>query len=179
MLPSAAHDGAAARTRLPALPSQLSPNWPDLSKVRDFDQNAKRKSEQSYRKRHGARSLPELTEHQQVRARLPGDKHWGPPTAVTGYRGNQSYLIRNKRHLMPIPTSELVTQTSEPISQSSNQTDHAPVASEEPGSSSLIVQPAARVPSTEIIQDQEALSEAGYRTRSGRISKPVSRYGFS
>jgi len=79
--------GRTIRTKLPTITQKLSPAWPDLSDVKSNDASAKAKSADGFNKRKGARKLPELREDQQVRIRLPHEKHWSQPEDIISRRG--------------------------------------------------------------------------------------------
>ena len=74
--------GRAMRTKLPTLPQNLTPSWPDMEAVRDKDAQSKRKSAESFNCRNGARKLPPLMEGQNVRIKLPKDKYWSQPEKI-------------------------------------------------------------------------------------------------
>jgi hypothetical protein len=104
--------GRRTRSTLPAMSSQLAPEWPDLLRVREKDASGKAKSEESFRKQHGARPLPELRDGQSVRIKLPGDKSWSDPTSVASRSGTNSYLVRNREFLQVVPDVEPLAEKS-------------------------------------------------------------------
>lgn len=102
--------GRELRTKLPSLPSNLDPNWPDLQKIRDNDAEYKLLCKQHYDRRHGARQLPPLNTGDQVRLKLDADKTWEVRgKVVTEHQLPRSFEIqtdrgtfrRNRRHLKP------------------------------------------------------------------------------
>ncbi|XP_043192151.1 uncharacterized protein K02A2.6-like [Amphibalanus amphitrite] len=96
--------GRELRTRLPKLTSEED----GLKEARSRDMQQKKRTEQRYRKRHGAKSLPVLERGDHVRVRTEAEKQWSETKAlVTKRLGPRSYLIshrgttyrRNRRHL--------------------------------------------------------------------------------
>ncbi|KAA0202914.1 hypothetical protein HAZT_HAZT001096, partial [Hyalella azteca] len=119
--------GRRTRSTLPVLSAELAPNWPDFSRVRDRDSTAKVKSEESFKRQHGARPLTELRDGQSVRIKLPGDKAWSDSTSVASRLGKNSYLVRNREFLQTVPDD--VPATEEPREQTARGGE-CPVAPE-------------------------------------------------
>ena len=162
--------GRHLKTTLPVVPSVLLPKWPDLEKVRATDAALKLKSVNNFNRIKGARPLPELDPNESVRIKLPKHKEWSEPSSLIGKITPNSYVIRNRKFLKPVP--EYNPQTNQPV------------VAEKLGD------PVGGVPrdddeahdSVELPNPEENLSFPnsfpGYVTRSGRISRPVDRYGY-
>lgn len=150
--------GRNIRTKLPTLPSNLTPKWPDFTVVKNNDSLAKEASTDNYNRRHGARPLPVLHDGQQVRIRLPNDKQWSDAEQLLSRRGASSYIVRNRRHLQPIPS----VQTPSKPESSSREEDDTEGGEGTVGSSDEQPMPAIQKP-TNI-------------SRYGRIIKPVLKY---
>ena len=69
--------GRNNRTKLPMVPQNYKPEWPDYKQVDKRNNEEKLKSVESYNKRKGI--PPPLEEGQQVRIRLPQEKRWSEP----------------------------------------------------------------------------------------------------
>jgi transposase InsO family protein len=165
--------GRNIRSKLPTLPRNLAPCWPDMSVVRNNDDRAKQRSAESFNKRMGARKLPELSEGQQVRIRLPLQKQWSQPESVLLRRGETSYAVRNRRHLQPLPEPQ---STKEVREDSESELESGPVSSGESSDGHASVSPSPPVLPAPVHSNVAPLP---YRTRCGRQSKPVVKYQAS
>ena len=101
--------GRHMRTRLPMQEVNLSPQWPNLKKVKESDAKAKKTSAECYNKTHGARELPPIDSGTLVRERTSTQKKWSAPAPVEKKVGDRSYvtndLLRNRRHLQVVPAN--------------------------------------------------------------------------
>lgn len=167
--------GRNIRTKLPTLPANLSPFWPDLTAVRNNDNYAKERSAELFNKRKGARKLPELVEGQAVRIRLPLDKQWSQPENVLLRRGETSYAVRNRKYLQPIP--EPFDNKDAIHNNKTDDSDCRPVAErEESFGDDCIRSPSTPVSPVPVTNDNLSPKPSYFKTRSGRISKPVVKY---
>ena len=150
-----------------------------MDRVRYTDKKAKMRSEENFARSHGARPLSKLQEDQQVKIRLPKDKNWSSPTEILKARGDNSYLVRNRRFLMPIP--DLVP------SKKTGQDARQPVASAECSESQTEVMPTTEPPGlaypelAEVpeLTDNDSCSGSQNdvpRSRYGRIINPNPKY---
>lgn len=155
--------GRKIRTTLPTIERNLQPSWPDKQQIKQKDEAEKRKQAYYYNRRHGARPLPPLQPGGKVLTKLDHQKSWTAPAVVTSESVTpRSYLIeteqgashrRNRRHLqaMPAPQPAEVTAPVSPVREDTSQ---------EPGNTSV---------------GMPAGTGRLSQTRSGRISKPVTR----
>ena len=100
-------------TLLPVVSQKLVPKWPNFEQVHSNDQKAKLQSSRSFSKTHGARKLSNLKSNQDVRIRLPGEKNWSEHTKIFGKLSQNPYLVRNQKHLLPIPDPKLKVSTGD------------------------------------------------------------------
>ena len=123
------------------------------------DEIAKIKSAEYFNKRKGARVLPPLEEGQNVRVRLPQDRMWKIPEKIVVRNSDTSYAIRNRRHLMPIPAEH----------DEKDEKEKDPV---------VVVDVAGGLGEEDVYENAKSVpTVCGTRTRYGRISKPVQRFG--
>lgn len=164
--------GRSIRTKLPTLPQCLAPGWPDMDTVRNNDAQAKKRTADLFNRRKGVRKLPALTEGQQVRIRLPQDKQWSQSEKVLQRRGETSYAIRNRRYLQPIPEPMRKEDEHQGNLDRGEASAGGPVSG---GGSDENVHndPSPPVSSAEVENDN---ANSLYKTRFGRIVKPVLRY---
>jgi hypothetical protein len=160
--------------------SQLAPKWPNLNNVWERDASAKLKSEEGFRKQHGARPLPELKDGQPVRIKLLADKSWSDSTSIATRSGKNSYLVRNREFLQAVPDD--MPRTEEPREETEVRGRECPVALGEERGASAAVEPLPPVPA--IVSQENPVPDAANlaggdierRTRYGRIVKPVVRF---
>ena len=98
------------RTTLPTIPAKYKPI--DESKL-EQKHNESQDRNQFYYRRNAVRPLPELMAGDQVRIKMPEDKHWSEPATVVSDAGTpRSYIVktpretprRNRKHLQLIPS---------------------------------------------------------------------------
>ena len=163
--------GRKIKTQLPILPSNLQPRWPNMDEVRQKDMAAKLRSEKNYNRTHGARPLPTIEEGKKVRMRLPKEKKWSAATEVVRKMGDRSYIVRNRNFLQEIPDS--LSEGKPSGGEEVVGTSRASEGEEVIGTDSPIVH------SEDMSDDHSTLEPIGYRTRYGRVSNPVKRYGIT
>ena len=134
--------GRQMRTTLPVMPQHLQPHWPDRNEICMNDKHAKNKYEYYYNKHHSVRQREDLkpgeyyyNKHHSVRQRedlKPGDSvrikldhqpDWNRNgTILNSAEAPRSYLVqtsdggiyrRTKRHLLKVPNSPPVENTSD------------------------------------------------------------------
>jgi hypothetical protein len=176
--------GRNMRTKLPTLPVNLTPCWPDFVEVRENDNEAKNKSAANFNRRKGARKLPEIPIGQQVRVRLPLDKAWSAPERILSRQGDTSYAIRNRRYLQVMPENP-VTNDKEQCDSKTEQVGGEISASsggDGSGEASIQVNPSPTVPSTPLPESGTCTDKPNdivkpvYQSRFGRPIKPVIKY---
>ena len=98
------------RSLLPTLESNLKPILVNYEAVAERDVKSKTAYRQSFDKRHGVRTLPELQPGDAVRVKLDQQKEWKTPGVVIAkssvprsyvVKTPQSIVRRNWRHLSP------------------------------------------------------------------------------
>ena len=108
--PSQLMMGREIRTLLPTLESNLKPISVSYEAVAERDEKSKAAYRQSFDKRHGVRTLPELQPGDAVHMKLDQQKGWKTPGVVIAKSStSRSYVIetpqsivrRNRRHLRP------------------------------------------------------------------------------
>ena len=108
--PSQLMMGREIRTLLPTLESNLKPISVSYEAVAERDEKSKTAYRQSFDKRHGVRTLPELQPGDAVHMKLDQQKGWKTPGVVIAKSSTpRSYVIetpqsivrRNRRHLRP------------------------------------------------------------------------------
>ena len=146
--------GRKIRTKLPVIPSELSPTWDYIPKVKKIEQSNKQKQETYYNIRHRVRDKPLQTgdnvwiKDQKVEGKISGRAE--TPRSFYVNTPNGQYR-RNSRHLTPIKDDKIVdTPENVDISDNSQKTE---LPSEVPTSGQL-------------------------KTRSGRLVVPPKRLGF-
>ena len=179
--------GRRIRTNLPTVPSRLTPKWPDLDTVRRRDAEAKLKMEAGFNRRQGARPLSGLSIGQEARVRLPQDKAWSEPVRVTATDKPNSYLIRNRKFLAPIPMPSTSTHNVGEGSLAADR-EHSGETMEQAQATNSECLPVPPEPPEPKESNKESVTERGEKrkndireeviTRSGRISQPVQRYGY-
>lgn len=105
--------GRSIRTKLPTLPFNLIPQWPDFDVVKKNDAQMKLASARGFNERKGAKKLPPITEGQYARIRLPLDKTWSEPNQILERRNESSYAVRNRRYLQLLPEPEISNENKE------------------------------------------------------------------
>ena len=148
--------GRKIRTTLPVAPDQLKPSWPDVEKIWEHEQKNKISQVYRYNAKYRCKDLPELK---------AGDSAWvvdqKTPAVVTKKDITpRSYTVetkdgtpirRNRRHLVPMPADDNVTEVPVPQVE-------VPVKSPE-------------------VKHETGTGTA--MTRYGRIVKPPARLGFT
>lgn len=148
--------GRNLRTNIPMAESTLTPQWPDLRKVKENDK-AKKKNADNYNRSHGARKLKKLDKGVLVRERT-SEGEWSEPVLVEKQISNRNYLIRNRRFLQSCP----IVMTA--LNKQAN----------------CHTMPNMNV-NTEMRQDtnEREFNDGMIRTRSGRIVKPIERLRYN
>lgn len=170
--------GRKIRTTLPTLEKNLRPKWPNKRTVKQKDAGEKAKQAFYYNRRHGARPLPPLQPGDTVLTKLDQEKAWVTPAVVSkecvtprSYTINTSQgavLRRNRRHLR----ADLSSKPAQDTLLSSTE------------STGVISQPGTVItPETVSSSPKEltrhthtpAQTSGQYRTRAGRLCRPVNR----
>ena len=142
--------GRNLRTSLPMRTEELIPKWPPMNRVKENDEKSKLRSAENYNKRHGVRALPEIAPGSEVRVRLGNDKQWSDKTTVQQALNNRSYIVRNRRFLQSCPIIDKFHQNTISSNDTSASSNDCTSSSQEPY----------------------------FKTRYGRVIKPVFRYGI-
>ncbi|CAL9688340.1 unnamed protein product [Knipowitschia caucasica] len=163
--------GRRIKTTLPTLESNLQPQWPDLQAVRSKDAREKQKQAFYFNQRHGTKLLPPLKPGDSVLSKLDHQNVWGSPAVVAGDSTTpRSYVIetqkgatlrRNRRHLLYVPASSVITP---PPSLQQPQPDAVQQAVP-------TVSTDTALPATQPCPPDDGL----LYTRSGRLCRPVER----
>ncbi|MCG8079184.1 MAG: DDE-type integrase/transposase/recombinase [Candidatus Thiodiazotropha taylori] len=110
--PSELMIGRNPRIHVPCSPEKLLPKWPKYEQVKETHLKAKTAQEHFFNKRHAARSLPALSQGDNVRIKLDHEKRWEKEgTVLSGNSDNRTYVVktkngtyrRNRVHLQKVP----------------------------------------------------------------------------
>ena len=114
--------GRKLRTNVPESEMNFMPQWPDLQKFRNNDEQYKKKQKRHYDRRHKAHDLPEFSDDTPVFIRNGGSSNV-VPGRIVNVAGPRSYNVetptglsrRNRSHLNYRPVDD-VPQSVEPQS---------------------------------------------------------------
>lgn len=167
--------GRRLRTSVPAVSSSLDPAVVDNTALRAWELRRAAQQKRNHDRRHGARILRDLE---------PGETVWiknqnKTGTVLSSAGSPRSYIVetdtdqlrRNRIHLAPVPEVEVPDSSNEstpgrnpPASQDARRREvgEAPVYDDQ------------KPPETNEPQESSSAPQ-GYKTRSGRVVKPVQR----
>ena len=163
--------GRRLRTTLPTTPIKLTPQWPELKKLREKEAKVKTEQTKDYNRRHAVKELRHLS---------PGDRVYIPdrkenavvvaktPEPRSYYLDTDSYATvrRNKRQLNPNPKeAKYVTGSPLPDPPETSKVQ-PPVPAEEKDALRSAQKSSIPIP------------VPGNTTRSGRKVNPPKRLGF-
>jgi transposase InsO family protein len=157
--------GRQIRSTVPAISASLKPSTPDVSKLQEFEKDAKQQQAHSYNKRHRARDrslwhvgdhvwIPDLHTEATIAKALPYRSFQLCTTGGNTVRRNGRAL----RHVLPSKAPSQVAPPTPPSAAPTNTRCRLTDTALPPAPA----QPASPAP-------------AGYVTRSGRLVKPVIR----
>ena len=102
--------GRKLRTQVPAIPSNLIPNWPTLGKMRETDSDLKLKQKRGYDRQHRATPQPELRK---------GDLVWiknEEPGKIVGHHHNpRSLIVETSKGLKRRNQRDLNKRSEKPV----------------------------------------------------------------
>ena len=169
--------GRMIKTLLPLADDALTPQWPNFEEVKKTDAAAKEKYAVNFNRRHGARKLPDIQPNAKVRVRKGNEKKWSDPLSIEKKISSTRYAVRNRRHLQLCPAA------SRKFHEAREQSDLVRAPPEVPHQSMLQV-PRLRPAPVPAPRPAPAVRPAlipppgtSTVTRSGRLVKPVQRYG--
>lgn len=126
--PAVALMGRSLKTKIPTLPTNLSPQAPDDNYIQRKDAVTKETYRQSYNRRNGATALSPLQPGDNVLlGSSPGETPWKTNgTVVAADARNRTYLVntpggvyrRNRQHVQQLPTPREETFAPLPVQQS-------------------------------------------------------------
>jgi hypothetical protein len=159
--------GRQIRSTVPAITASLKPSTPDVSKLQEFEKDAKQQQAHSYNKRHRARDrslwhagdhvwIPDLHTEATIAKALPYRSYQLRTMGGSTVRRNGRAL----RHVLPSKPPPQVAPPTPPSAASTNTRCRLTDTALPPAP--IPAQPASPAP-------------AGYVTRSGRLVKPVIR----
>ena len=163
--------GRRLRTTLPTTPSKLTPQWPELTKLREKEGKIKTEQTKDYNRRHAVKELSHLS---------PGDRVYIPDrkenaVVVAKTPEPRSYYLdtdsnatvrRNRRQLNPNPKEAKYAAGSPLPDPPETSKDQPPVPAEEKDALRSAQKSSIPVP------------VPGNTTRSGRKVNPPKRLGF-
>ena len=163
--------GRRLRTTLPTTPSKLTPQWPELTKLREKEAKIKTEQTKDYNRRHAVKELSHLS---------PGDRVYIPDrkenaVVVAKTPEPRSYYLdtdsnatvrRNRRQLNPNPKESKYVAGSPLPDPPETSKDQPPVPAEEKDALRSAQKSSIPVP------------VPGNTTRSGRKVNPPKRLGF-
>ena len=170
--------GRKIRTTLPTLEKNLRPKWPNRKTVEQKDAGEKAKQAFYYNRRHSARPLPPLQPGDAVLAKLDQEKTWVTPAVISSESVTpRSYLIntsqgvllrRNRRHLQAGLSSQPVQDTPPASTASAGETSQ---------SASVVTPETISSTPSEVMNHTHTTTQTPglFRTRAGRVCKPVDR----
>ncbi|PFX21652.1 Transposon Ty3-I Gag-Pol polyprotein [Stylophora pistillata] len=163
--------GRRLRTTLPTTPSKLTPQWPELTTLREKEAKIKTEQMKEYNRRHAVKELSNLS---------PGDRVYIPDrkenaVVVSKTPQPRSYYLdtdsnatvrRNRRKLNPNPKEAKYTTESPPPYPPETSKDQPPIPAEKNEAFMSAQKSSIPVP------------VPGTTTRSGRKVNPPKRLGF-